>query len=269
MNKKLLLIIALGTAFAVGESLAQNRPQGRGFGPPGDDRGGFGGQRGGPPGGRGGFGGGQRPNMMSFLPVLKALDADGNGEISAAEMANAAAALKSLDKNGDGKLTEDEVRPQGPPGGGQRGGPPGGDRGGDRGSFGGPPQGGDNFGPPRGGRENMDRGGRGFGGPPGQGDQGQGNRPGAPDPAEMVKRLMAFDKNGDGKLGKDELSSRMQSLITRADKNGDGYADEQELMKLAEGQGGGGRSRGGFGNRGNQRDAPPEDGRPKRPEFDN
>lgn len=202
--------------------------------------------------------------MMSFLPVLKALDADGNGEISSKEMANAAAALKTLDRNGDGKLTEDEVRPQGPPGGGGRGG------------FGGR-QDGDSFGPPRGGfeggRENMDRGrGRGFGGPPrdgerGGGDEGRGS--GRPDPADMVKRLMAFDKNGDGKLAKDELSSRMQSLISRADTNKDGFADKDELMKLAEGQGGG-RSRGGFGDRGGRPDGPPEGtAKPRRPEFDN
>ena len=42
---------------------------------------------------------------MQFLPVLAALDADKNGEISAEEIDNAAAALKKLDKNGDGYLT--------------------------------------------------------------------------------------------------------------------------------------------------------------------
>ncbi len=57
---------------------------------------------------------------MQFLPVLAALDADKNGEISAEEIDNAAAALKKLDKNGDGKLTEDELRPNFP---GGRGGP--------------------------------------------------------------------------------------------------------------------------------------------------
>ena len=55
----------------------------------------------------GGFGRGGAMCSPAFL----ALDADHDGVISAAEIANAAAALKSLDKNGDGKLTQDEVRP--------------------------------------------------------------------------------------------------------------------------------------------------------------
>lgn len=277
MNKKLTLILALSGTLAMTESQAQNRQQGRGFGPPrdgdrGGERGGFGQERGGERGGFPGGGRGQRPSMMSFLPVLKALDADGNGEISSKEIENAAAALKTLDKNDDGKLTEDELRPQGPPGGG-RGGPggPGGE-----GGFRGRPDG-EGFGPPRGGfdREQGDRGDmdrrRGFGGPPREGESGPEGRSGRPDPADMVKRLMAFDKNGDGKLAKDELSSRMQSLIERADTNKDGFADKEELMKLAEGQGGG-RGRGGFGDRGDRggrREGSPEGDRPRRPEFDN
>jgi Ca2+-binding EF-hand superfamily protein len=56
----------------------------------------------------GGFGRGGPMRTPAFL----ALDADHDGVISAAEIANAAAALKSLDKNGDGKLTEEELRPQ-------------------------------------------------------------------------------------------------------------------------------------------------------------
>lgn len=47
-------------------------------------------------------------------PVLRALDADGDGEISASELADATKALARLDKNGDGKLTRDEIGP--PPG---------------------------------------------------------------------------------------------------------------------------------------------------------
>ena len=55
---------------------------------------------------------------MQNFPVLAALDADGNNEISAAEIAAASAALKTLDKNKDGKLTGDELRPRfGPPSG--------------------------------------------------------------------------------------------------------------------------------------------------------
>ena len=55
-------------------------------------------------GGFGGRGGGMRMN-----PLMKAIDKDGNGELSAAEIAGAAAALKTLDKNKDGKLSKDEL----------------------------------------------------------------------------------------------------------------------------------------------------------------
>jgi len=44
-------------------------------------------------------------------PVLIALDADGDGDITAAEIQNAVAALKSLDKDGDGWIRREEMRP--------------------------------------------------------------------------------------------------------------------------------------------------------------
>lgn len=70
-----------------------------------------------PPRGRGGPGG-NRPRP----PLMAALDANKDGEISAEEIANAATALKALDKNGDGKLSRDEIRPaRGPRGGGPGG----------------------------------------------------------------------------------------------------------------------------------------------------
>jgi hypothetical protein len=52
-----------------------------------------------------------RQRYMGFHPVLAVLDADGDGEISAQEIARAAAALKELDLNGDGYLTADELIP--------------------------------------------------------------------------------------------------------------------------------------------------------------
>jgi len=66
----------------------------------------------GPPGrdGRGGFGGRGGGRMLPS-PVMQALDADGDGELSSKEIENATAALKTLDKDKDGKLTSEELRP--------------------------------------------------------------------------------------------------------------------------------------------------------------
>lgn len=44
-------------------------------------------------------------------PLMAALDANGDKEIDAQEIANASTALLTLDKNGDGKLTADELHP--------------------------------------------------------------------------------------------------------------------------------------------------------------
>jgi len=52
-----------------------------------------------------------RRRFMSHQPVLAALDADHDGEISASEIGHAAAALKTLDRNHDGYLTVDELVP--------------------------------------------------------------------------------------------------------------------------------------------------------------
>lgn len=63
-------------------------------------------------------------------PLIAAIDANGDGELSADEIAKASDALKKLDKNQDGKLGPDELRgPMGPgpggPGQGRQGGPGG------------------------------------------------------------------------------------------------------------------------------------------------
>lgn len=50
-------------------------------------------------------------------PLVRALDTDRNGELSADEIAGASEALKKLDRNGDGKVTREEVGPPMPAGG--------------------------------------------------------------------------------------------------------------------------------------------------------
>ena len=114
-------------------------------------------------------------------PLIIALDANRDGEISAEEIENATAALKKLDKNGDGKLTRDELRPEGAPG---FGGPGQGRLGGQgRGGFG---QGGGFGAPARGG----------FGGP------GRGG-PGGPAGGGLAERLMGRGANkvGNAQVG--------------------------------------------------------------------
>lgn len=59
---------------------------------------------------------GQPPTGAPVM-LMTLFDADGDGEISAEELAGAAAAWKRLDRNGDGKLTREELRrPQPGPG---------------------------------------------------------------------------------------------------------------------------------------------------------
>jgi Ca2+-binding EF-hand superfamily protein len=60
-----------------------------------------------PPGGREGGRG------MFRMPLMTALDVDGDGEISSKEIDEAPGRLRALDANKDGKLTMDELRPAG------------------------------------------------------------------------------------------------------------------------------------------------------------
>lgn len=79
----------------------------------------------------------------------------------------------------------------------------------------------------------------GAGGPFGQGRAG----PGGPGGGSFVDFVMGFDKNGDGKVTKDEMPKRMKErMLPRADANGDGALEREEVKRLAErmGQGGGG-----------------------------
>lgn len=220
------------------------------------------GRPGGPMGGQGQGGpGGQHAEFRPPMhPLEMALDANKDGEISAAEIENAAAALKKLDKNGDGKLAEDELQPEGPHGFGGRGQarPSGRGRGGfgQGGGFGGPGRGGPGGGPGRGGVEQGGRpGGPGHGGPGGPGGPG----------GVLVEQLMGFDTDKDGKITKEELSEGMRSVFEKGDTDQDGAISREEAEKLVEelGPPRGGRG-GGRGGAGGTRPAGNE--RPQRPQ---
>jgi hypothetical protein len=94
--------VAIGATVAIASGMGA-LAQGNGAPPPGE------GPR------EGGMQGGPAPENRPKPPIETALDANGDGVIDAAEIANAAVALKKLDKNGDGKLTPDEYRPPHPP----------------------------------------------------------------------------------------------------------------------------------------------------------
>ena len=51
---------------------------------------------------------------------------------------------------------------------------------------------------------------------------------------------MQMDANTDGKLSKDEVPERLQSLFARADKNQDGALDKEEIMATSRERAGGG-----------------------------
>jgi hypothetical protein len=113
--------------------------------------------------------------------------------------------------------------------------------------------------PPGGGKEKKDKGGK--GGPGGPGGPGGGR---AVSVEEMVNRLMAYDKNGDGKLTKEELTdARLHPLFERADVDKDGVVTKEELTALltkeaaALAAGGPGGGPGGFGGPGGGFGGPP------------
>src|SRR5205085_1714396 len=108
------------------------------------------------------------------------------------------------------------------------------------------------------------------GGRPGDAPAKDKDRPTSAGANSIVERMMAFDKNKDGKLTRDEITDeRLLRLFDRADANKDGVVTREELVALAtkmladqgaggqrggppgEGPGGpGGRGPGGPGGRG-------------------
>lgn len=190
-----------------------------------------------PPGFQGGPGGPRGPGGPGGPPpphpLMEALDADGDGTISAAEISAASEALERLDADGDGQLTGDELRPdfdgmrgpganradrpQRPDGRSERGERR---RRGQRGALGEE----DRPGPPRGERLNGPPG-----GPPGPDRRG---RPSF-DANDFADRILSFDKNDDGLVTSDELPKRMRAMIERGDTSGDGTLDRVEIEALA------------------------------------
>ncbi|MGY8770694.1 MAG: hypothetical protein ACKVH8_19970 [Pirellulales bacterium] len=243
-------LIATMAIALVGSQLQAQKPGADGQRPPREG--------GGRPEGRPGAGGGPRPGGdrgpggPGGFPLMSALDANHDGDISAEEIKNATKALKSLDKNKDGKLSPEEYRPQRGPGAGGpgRGGPgaPGEGRPGGQGR-------------PSEGRPGQDN--------PGQGKPGEGRPDGAsgrPNPEEMLKRVMEADANKDGKISKSEAPDRMKPVFDRADTDGDGFVTKDELKRMFErsSQGRPGGTKGGGPGRGG--DQPSGEGvRPKRP----
>jgi Ca2+-binding EF-hand superfamily protein len=161
-------------------------------GPMGSGGFGMGGMR----GGAAMAGGGVGPFMGAAL--FRALDINNDGKLDAKEIAAAADVLKKL-ANSNGEITREELLNSLPPGAGPGGGAGGiGGRAGLRGLLGGG-QGGANPDRPQ---LNFD---------------------------QIVKML---DKNGDGKLQKEELPPFLQDRFEQLDTNHDGVLDESELKQI-------------------------------------
>lgn len=144
---------------------------------------------GGPPG----FGPGMPPGMP-MMAVLRVLDGDGDGELSQEEIEGAAKSLATLDKNEDGKLSREELMP------------------GFAGGFPGRPGGGRPEGRPEGRPDAR----------PGEG------RPGARG-EQLRARIKEWDKDGDGKINKEEAQGPLKERFDALDANSDGSLDEAEI----------------------------------------
>ena len=189
--------------------------------------------------------GGPRPEGREGGPAprpkfFQLLDRDNNGRISKDELAKAADLLAELDENKDGQLDPREMMGPPPAEAGREGGRPpmpAGERERPRESDRARP---DASRKPQEGdaRREGDR-------PRPEGDRpkpeadrprGEGDRPkegdrGAKAPAADAEFFKRLDKNGDGKISKEEAPDRLADNFGRIDTNNDGFLDRAEIEK--------------------------------------
>lgn len=227
--KNKILILTIAAALPASFTLAQEPGGPRPPGPPPKD----GARRPGPRDGDAaktpdGPRDGQRPPGPMPDPLVRALDTDKDGIISADEIKNASDSLKKLDKNNDGQLTRDEYAPPPPPppqGDGQRkGGPRDGAK-----AAGGAPKPTDKkpddwpFGKDKNATTTSDT--KGGADKPAGDPPAKGQRP-PPPPSPL---LQALDTDGDGTISADEIGKAAESLA-KLDKNNDGQLGPREYM---------------------------------------
>ncbi|MCO8124723.1 EF-hand domain-containing protein [Stieleria sp. TO1_6] len=137
--------------------------------------------------------------MLRRMPVIAALDSDGDGELSTAEIDQAATALRKLDRNGDGRLDLREMMPRFPDrdqdGRMQMNRRPGGDDSGDAAS-------------------RMDRLMR-------QDKNGDGFLSADELPPALARLLQRADRDADGQLSRQEIQAAMSSRSAGSQPKGD------------------------------------------------
>lgn len=125
---------------------------------------------------------GQGQPRVQIGALMRTLDTNGDGKLSKEEIAAAPSVLKKVDANEDGEVTADELLKAAP-------------------------------------RPEM-------------------RRPGGPDAGRFVEavlgRIMQSDKDGDGKISRDEAPERLARGFDRIDGNGDGFVDKAELKTALE-----------------------------------